>query len=172
MNAPRTWPAWTILACLLTVIAGCGQPSEQEQPVDAGPAAPAETAPEPAGTIAERDVFFGAVHVHTRYSFDAYTNGSLANPADAYRWARGETIVGGGGGDDLKIRTPLDFYAVSDHAEWMGVFKEMENPESPLSEHPLAGRITDEDANVRMQAFAQVLRDFSGGESDHRLMDP
>ncbi len=64
-----------------------------------------------------------------------------------------------GAGPDLKITDPLDFYAVSDHAEWMGVFKEMANPKSPLSEHPMAARITSDDQNTAMQAFAEVLRD-------------
>ena len=157
---------------VLSVLAGCGESQGPAGTTDAPPATPVETDVAPSESAPDLDVFFGAVHVHTRFSFDAYTNGSLANPADAYRWARGEAIAGGGGGGDLQVRTPLDFYAVSDHAEWMGVFKEMENPESPLSEHPMAARITGTDANDRMQAFAQILRDFSMGESDDRLMSP
>ena len=117
----------------------------------------------------EKNAFFGAVHVHTNYSFDAFTNGTLATPADAYQWAQGKAIPGGGGGPDIQLKTPLDFYAVSDHAEWMGVFKEMANPRSALSEHPLAGRITSKNPNTRMQAFAEVLRDFSGGKRDETL---
>lgn len=129
------------------------------------PSALADTAP-------EKTALFGAVHVHTNYSFDAYTNGTVTTPADAYKWAQGKAIPGGGGGPDLKLRTPLDFYAVSDHAEWMGVFKEMENPDSPLSKHPLAPRITSDDANTAMQAFAEVLREYSMGKVDESLNDP
>jgi hypothetical protein len=120
----------------------------------------------------DKNAYFGAVHVHTNYSFDAFTNGALTTPADAYEWARGKAIPGGGGGPDLKINTPLDFYAVSDHAEWMGVFKEMGNPDSPLSKHPLASRITSDDQNEAMQAFAEVLREFSMGKIDPSLNDP
>jgi hypothetical protein len=116
--------------------------------------------------------YFGAVHVHTSYSFDAYTNGTLTSPAHAYQWAQGKAIPGGGGGPDMKIRQPLDFYAVSDHAEWLGVFKLMEDPDSPLSKNPLAPDITSADQNVRMQAFAKVLRDFSMGKTDPSLDDP
>lgn len=117
-------------------------------------------------------VYFGAVHVHTSYSFDAFTNGTLATPADAYRWARGEAIPGGGGGPDLKIVRPLDFYAVSDHAEWMGIFKLMEDPDSPMSKHPLAPQITSDDPAVAMGAFAGLLRDYSMGKRDESLNDP
>ncbi|GAB3269757.1 DUF3604 domain-containing protein [Parahaliea aestuarii] len=117
-------------------------------------------------------VYFGAVHVHTNYSFDAFTNGTLASPADAYRWARGEAIPGGGGGPDLKIAAPLDFYAVSDHAEWMGVFKLMEDPNSPMSRHPLASRITSDDPAVAMGAFGEILQSFSQGKRDASLDNP
>jgi hypothetical protein len=116
--------------------------------------------------------FFGAVHVHTSYSFDAYTNGTLTSPAHAYQWAQGKAIPGGGGGPDLQLKQPLDFYAVSDHAEWLGVFKLMEDPNSPMSKLPMAVDITSTDQNTRMQAFAKVLRDFSNGKSDPALDDP
>ena len=96
------------------------------------------------------NAYFGAVHVHTSYSFDAYTNGTLTSPAHAYQWAQGKAIPGGGGGPDLQLKQPLDFYAVSDHAEWLGVFKLMEDPDSPLSKLPLAADITAADPNTRM----------------------
>jgi hypothetical protein len=80
-----------------------------------------------------KNAYFGNLHIHTSWSFDGYTNGSVTNPDDAYRWALGEAIPGGGGGGDMQIKAPLDWYAVSDHAEYMGVFKNMENPNSPLS---------------------------------------
>ncbi|MCB1676613.1 MAG: DUF3604 domain-containing protein [Halioglobus sp.] len=116
--------------------------------------------------------WFGNVHVHTKYSFDAFANGTVSTPAQAYQWAQGRSIPGSAAGPDIRIVTPLDFYAVSDHAEWMGVFKEMANPDSPLSRHPLAPRITSRNPNEAMQAFAQVLREFSAGKRDPALNDP
>ena len=35
-----------------------------------------------------RDAFFGDLHVHTMYSFDAFIFGTTASPDDAYRYAR------------------------------------------------------------------------------------
>jgi predicted metal-dependent phosphoesterase TrpH len=32
------------------------------------------------------------LHVHTKYSFDAYVFGVTASPDDAYRYAKGEGI--------------------------------------------------------------------------------
>ena len=40
----------------------------------------------------QRNAYFGDLHVHTTYSFDAYAFGTLATPYDAYRFARGEAI--------------------------------------------------------------------------------
>jgi hypothetical protein len=121
---------------------------------------------------ADTKPWFGAVHVHTSYSFDAFTNGSLTLPHHAYEWARGKAIPGGGGGPDLQLRVPLDFYAVSDHAEYMGVFRQMADPESPLSKLPLAKRVTSKEPGVAMQAFAELLRDMSAGKTQPELVDP
>ncbi len=130
------------------------------------PAAGYAQAPNP-----DNNAYFGDVHVHTGWSFDAFTNGSQTTPMDAYAWAQGRVITGSGG-PDMQIKTPLDFYMVADHAEYMGVFNQMANPESPLSKTELAKAVTSPDANVRMQAFAGVLRDMSAGKSDPQLSDP
>ena len=129
-------------------------------------------AAEPPARNALKNVYFGAVHIHTGYSFDAYTNGTVSTPANAYEWAQGKAIPGGGGGPELKIRTPLDFYAVADHAEFMGVFRQMANPQSPLSKLDIAKRVTSPDPNTALQAFAEILRDMSAGKVDPGLTDP
>ena len=120
---------------------------------------------------ANNNVYFGDVHVHTGWSFDAFTNGSKTTPMDAYAWAQGKAITGSGG-PEMQIRTPLDFYMVADHAEYMGVFNQMANPDSPLSKTELAKGVTSPDANVRIQTFAGVLRDMSAGKRDPQLSDP
>jgi hypothetical protein len=112
------------------------------------------------------------VHVHTSLSFDAFTNGSRTTPEDAYRWARGEAITSSGHGAPMQLKAPLDFYMVSDHAEMLGVFREMLNEDSAVAELPIAERVLSEDANVAMQAFAEILRDKSEGNADPALNDP
>ena len=138
------------------------------RPAPAAPAAPASDLPPP---NPENNVYFGDVHVHTGWSFDAFTNGSKTTPMDAYAWAQGKAITGSGG-PEMQIKTPLDFYMVSDHAEYMGVFNQMSNPDSPLSKTELAKGVTSPDANVRLQTFAGILRDMSAGKSDPQLSDP
>lgn len=74
----------------------------------------------------ERQLFFGDLHVHTKYSLDASTQGTRTGPADAYRFARGESIPlqpwleNGEALRQLKLERPLDFAAVTDHAELLG----------------------------------------------------
>ena len=75
---------------------------------------------------ASRQAFFGDLHVHTSVSFDAASRGVLGTADDAYRFARGEAIAlapyGGieGSGRQRQLDRPLDFAAVTDHAEWIG----------------------------------------------------
>ena len=68
----------------------------------------------------DRRAFFGDLHVHTTYSFDAFAFGTLATPYDAYRYAKGE-VIQHPAGFDVQLRQPLDFYAVTDHAMFLGV---------------------------------------------------
>jgi len=171
------------VACVALTVApvGCGDGQDRVEPkpapavqaseapaAAAAPETPAPAQPDPTG----RQALFGAVHVHTSYSFDAFTNGTVSRPEDAYAWAQGEPIQGNEAGLVIRIRTPLDFYAVSDHAEMMGVFPRMKDPESPLSQHPMAERVLSKDMNVAMQAFAEILREFSAGNLDPAFVDP
>ena len=81
-----------------------------------------------------RRPFFGDVHVHTTLSFDGFSVGTIATPADAYRYARGEPLQHPAG-FEMKLREPLDFYAVSDHAMFMGVAREAATVGSDYSKH-------------------------------------
>ena len=67
---------------------------------------------------------FGDLHVHTSYSFDAYTSSVRSDPWDAYRYAKGEKILMPAADGErqlgVKIPRPLDFVAITDHAEFLG----------------------------------------------------
>ena len=168
-----------LLAASALALAACGKKADTAaggEAAQAPAAAPADGDAVAAAEAAvpaspERQVFFGAVHVHTSNSFDAFTNGTRTTPQDAYDWAKGKTITSSGFGDSIRIATPLDFYMVSDHAEFMGSMTELSNPESPLSKSELGKNIMSPDANTRMQTFAGILRDMSAGNPPAVLTD-
>src|SRR5262249_21465814 len=71
-----------------------------------------------------RAPYFGDLHVHTRFSADAYIFGTRIGPRDAYDFARGGTVPLSDE-HELQTRTarierPLDFMAVTDHSEFFG----------------------------------------------------
>ena len=73
---------------------------------------------------AARQPLFGDLHVHTSYSHDAYVSMQRNDPWDAYRYARGEVLsqpdANGVQTVRAQISKPLDFTAVTDHAEYFG----------------------------------------------------
>ncbi len=70
---------------------------------------------------AERQLLWGDTHLHTSYSSDAYTNNNLTGDPDmAYRYALGMPVVHPYHRARVQIDTPLDFLAVTDHAEFLG----------------------------------------------------
>ena len=73
-----------------------------------------------------RTPFFGDLHIHTTYSGDAILLDTRAKPADTYAHAKGAPLglppfdAGGVASRTAQLRRPLDFAAVTDHAEGFG----------------------------------------------------
>ena len=101
------------LCFALLLMAGCaeGEPAESPGPVAA---ISEREAPVPA------NVYFGDLHVHTVLSPDAFLQGTPATPDDAYRYAKGEAIDHVSG-RPIQAKRPIDFLAVTDHAEYLGL---------------------------------------------------
>ncbi|MGZ3274481.1 MAG: DUF3604 domain-containing protein [Caulobacteraceae bacterium] len=75
-----------------------------------------------ADKAAHTNLYWGDVHLHSNYSLDAYATGNNATTPDlAYRFARGIPIKRTGLDAKVQIRRPLDFLAVTDHAEMLGL---------------------------------------------------
>ena len=71
-------------------------------------------------------LLWGDTHLHTNLSADAYTVGNPnLSPSDAFRFARGEEVTSEIG-MRAKLRIPLDFLMVSDHATFLGMFYKLE----------------------------------------------
>jgi hypothetical protein len=119
----------------------------------------------------ERNAYFGDLHVHTRFSFDAFVFGTRTSPDDAYRFAKGEAIPHPAG-FKMQLRAPLDFQAVTDHAAYLGMLPEMADPDTRAGQHP-AGRLIQQatDTASRRAAFQSMGEYFRGTIEEDDLLD-
>ena len=116
---------------------------------------------------AERRAYFGDLHVHTKYSADAYSFGARNGPDEAYAFAKGAALRHPSG-QIIRMRgAPLDFLAVTDHAEYLGNVTALGDPEHPLAGSPLAA-VTQ---GVMTTAFATFGTALRTGELDPDLHD-
>ena len=113
------------------IMAACGSPSAPSPETATSPTAEpqvAATTPDcPGQSPGEMRPYWGDLHVHTAYSLDAYGFGTLTSPADAFRFARGEPFDLPTG--SMQLARPLDFMAVTDHAEWLDIMHICTDPE-------------------------------------------
>ncbi len=93
----------------LAVVAGAGLASAEPNPL--------------------RNAYFGETHMHTALSLDAYIGGTRLMPSDSYRFAKGHSVLVNG--RHKQLDRPLDFAAVSDHAEYLGEMYSAIYPQAP-----------------------------------------
>ena len=80
-----------------------------------------------------KNLYWGELHIHTRESFDATLFGNSLGIEDAYRFASGETLKSSGG-ETMQLSRPLDFVAITDHAEGFGTRTHCAESELSLTE--------------------------------------
>lgn len=125
----RFWPVYQLAQEILPSTA----PEEYAQQDDSRIALPMPEAPMPQPFNALKNVYWGEVHVHTRESMDAVLFGTTATIEDAYRFARGEPLRSPGG-ELMQLSRPLDFVAITDHAEGFGQEHHCADPDLTVAE--------------------------------------
>lgn len=74
------------------------------------------------GNLNPDKLLWGDTHLHSNLSVDAYIFGNRTADADtAYRFAKGLPVIHPYHRAKVQLETPLDFLAVTDHAEFLGV---------------------------------------------------
>ncbi len=113
----------------------------------------------PPASAADRVALFGDLHIHTMYSHDAFMSTVRTTPDDAYRYAKGEAIPHPSG-ESLRLSgAPLDFLAVTDHAEFLGALAALIDPSSATYGHPLTEDLfggLGGDSRARLGALGRV----------------
>ncbi len=162
-------------AALLIGLAAC-QPSTSEKTTDdmASKTSSDVAKPVKIERSPTKNAYFGDTHVHTKNSFDAFIVGTRTKADDAYRFAKGEAIDNGEGHQIKLDGPPLDFYAVTDHGEYMGVIAAMRDKDSHISKTETAKSIfglfggSRED---RMNAFIEIGTTIVTGEEIEDIYD-
>ena len=133
-----------------------------------------ETTGDSASTVTkplERSAWFGETHVHSSFSFDAYIYNVRATPDDAYRYAKGEAIFHTSG-KDIQSARAIDFMAVTDHAEYLGILPRIANSDNPLSDIPFARELISKDKKRADAAFGKMANSLYKNQPIDELQPP
>ena len=104
----------------------------------------------------ERNVFFGDTHAHSMLSGDAFGFGNRLMPENAYKLARGDE-ADHVGGYKVKLKAPLDFFMITDHAEMLGIALIASDPKSVMYNTDLGKDLRDKDQKAGSARFVTAM---------------
>ncbi len=110
-------------------------------------------------------VLFGDTHLHTAYSADAGFMGATTTPDDAYRFAKGETVISSNG-IPARLARPLDFLVVADHAENLGLAIALDERSALLEGNEWAAGLAEIFAPRTPAAMGEAYIYWTGGFSE------
>ena len=157
MNALKT----ALVLAIAATLSACSPPEEQpEAPATEEAATPA--APPVVESNPNRNPYFGDLHVHTVYSFDAFLFGTRATPDDAYAFAKGGALTHAAG-LEMQMKKPLDFQAVTDHATYLGMLPVMFDESTELGQLPVSAELRAAETPEEIgEAFESMLPRIGG----------
>lgn len=152
----------------LAVACSDATPPAPEAPAAPAPAAVTTPAEPSVPTNPLKEAYFGEQHLHTQYSLDAFLGGEALTPDGAYKFAQGEEVEVSG--VTFKIDQPLDWAAVTDHAEYLGEMFSTLNEGELGSDNPQIVELRGlTDYTEREEWFQKyvVSANRSGGKPSH-----
>jgi hypothetical protein len=120
--------------------------------------------------IPERPLW-GDSHLHTSLSMDAGLFGNRLSPSEAYRFARGETVVSSTG-QAVRLSRPLDWLVVADHSDGMGFFGDIATGKPELMAYEQSARwikAFEEGGDKAVKASLDLITKFSNNQIDPEM---
>lgn len=132
----------------------------------------AQNVGQPAGEAGKpnplKNVYFGEQHMHTSASPDAFAVGTRGTWEDAYDYALGKGVKLSTTGETIRKKTPYDFVAITDHAEYFAVMPQLIDPKDPLSKTDMGKRLQNNDPT----AVNDILGDILASTGRPQFLDP
>jgi hypothetical protein len=121
-----------------------------------------------------KNVYFGEQHLHTTNSPDAFVVGVRQSWDEAYQWAMGKEVTLGTSGEKIQKKTPYDFVAITDHAEYFGIMPSLIDKKDPLYQTDLAKKMRDPNAKPTDpdSAINQILGSLVKGQPMKQFVSP
>ncbi|MDJ0849833.1 MAG: DUF3604 domain-containing protein [Myxococcota bacterium] len=119
-----------------------------------------------------RVALFGDLHVHTALSSDAWNYDVEVRPSEAYGYAFGKAILlppkdaQGRGTREVRIDRPLDFAAITDHAEFLGEQVLCTDPGSAVYESETCRAIRASTTPTDSPLGFKIMHPFPSREED------
>jgi hypothetical protein len=134
------------------------------------PVAPTQCAPSDGGKpySTYKWPLFGNLHQHTQSSLDAYSFGTRATSADAYEFAKGNLSIQIGAATSdppgpvvPQLQQPLDFLAVTNHSEWLGIVSGCNDKSNSMYGTQDCKNVRQTNAVIQASVFASMPQYYS-----------
>ncbi len=115
---------------------------------------------------------WGDNHVHTSLSMDAGGFGNRLPPEQAYRFARGEEVIASSG-QPVRLSRPLDWLAVADHSDGMGLVDDLLAASPTVTQFEQGARWSEgflAGGQEAVDATLDLITTFSQGKVDPDLL--
>lgn len=120
------------------------------------------------------EVYWGDTHLHTSDSADAFAFGARLGAEEALRFARGEKVTATSG-LDARLKRPLDFLVIADHAVGLGIGQEIYDGNPALIADPRIARWSEmlrAGGDEGHAATKEIIAGHSAGTNPAVLSDP
>jgi len=119
-----------------------------------------------------KNVYFGEQHLHSVNSPDAFAMGTRNTPDDAYRFCKGEAIKKNTTGEMVQKKTPYDWCALTDHAEYLGIMPMLLEKNNPIANTEIGKDIASGDPKKGEAAFQLIISSAGASKAIPYMVDP